>query len=73
MLTVISFVFRLQYSAWKEECHQIFPVVGSGKFITAPVVTEDGQPIQDPLVLQETNSGKELTLHSKESDYTEIQ
>ncbi|KAH9803424.1 Rab-GAP TBC domain-containing protein [Citrus sinensis] len=52
---------RLQYSAWKEECHQIFPVVGSGKFITAPVVTEDGQPIQDPLVLQETNSGKELT------------
>ncbi|KDO50229.1 hypothetical protein CISIN_1g013868mg [Citrus sinensis] len=48
---------RLQYSAWKEECHQIFPVVGSGKFITAPVVTEDGQPIQDPLVLQETNSG----------------
>ncbi|KAK9212581.1 hypothetical protein WN943_001963 [Citrus x changshan-huyou] len=33
---------RLQYSAWKEECHQIFPVVGSGKFITAPVVTEDG-------------------------------
>lgn len=48
---------RLQYSAWKEECHQIFPVVGSGKFITAPVITEDGQPIQDPLVLQETNSG----------------
>lgn len=36
----------------------MFPVVGSGKLITAPVITEDGQPIQDPLVLQETNSGK---------------
>jgi hypothetical protein len=29
--------------------------VGSGRFITAPVVTEDGRPIQDPLVLLENN------------------
>ncbi|KAJ0103498.1 hypothetical protein Patl1_04294 [Pistacia atlantica] len=48
---------RKQYYQWKNECHEMFPVVGSGKFITAPVITEDGQPIQDPLVLQETNSG----------------
>ena len=48
---------RLQYAQWKEGCHEIFPVIGSGKFITAPVITEDGQPIQDPIVLQETNSG----------------
>ncbi|KAL5736021.1 hypothetical protein ACOSP7_030492 [Xanthoceras sorbifolium] len=48
---------RLQYAKWKEGCCDIFPVVGSGKFITAPVITEDGQPIQDPLVLQETSSG----------------
>lgn len=36
----------------------MFPLVGSGKFITAPVITEEGQPILDPLVLLETNPGK---------------
>ncbi|GMH24976.1 hypothetical protein Nepgr_026819 [Nepenthes gracilis] len=46
---------RLQYAQWKEECRQMFPIVGSGKFVTAPIITEDGEPIQDPLVLQETN------------------
>ena len=33
----------------------MFPVIGSGRYITAPVITEDGQPIQDPLVLLEAN------------------
>lgn len=27
--------------------------VGSGKIITAPLITEDGRPIKDPLVLLE--------------------
>ncbi|KAF9666943.1 hypothetical protein SADUNF_Sadunf16G0281200 [Salix dunnii] len=49
---------RLQYVRWKEECRQIFPVVGSGRFITAPVITEDGQPIQEPLVILETNQDR---------------
>ncbi|KAJ6301065.1 hypothetical protein OIU77_015383 [Salix suchowensis] len=49
---------RLQYARWKEECRQIFPVVGSGRFITAPVITEDGQPIQEPLVILETNQDR---------------
>ncbi|KAF5461069.1 hypothetical protein F2P56_020895 [Juglans regia] len=53
---------RMQYVRWKEECRQIFPFVGSGRFITAPVITEDGQPIQDPLVLLETNPDKGLAL-----------
>ncbi|GLT72104.1 hypothetical protein SLA2020_440640 [Shorea laevis] len=48
---------RVQYARWKDECREIFPVVGSGKFITAPIITENGQPIQDPLVHLETNSG----------------
>ncbi|XVE50561.1 hypothetical protein DITRI_Ditri01bG0172500 [Diplodiscus trichospermus] len=48
---------RVQYARWKNECCEIFPVVGSGKYITAPVITEDGQPIQDPLVLLETKPG----------------
>lgn len=51
----ISCIYRTQYAEWKEECRQLFPLVGSGRFITAPVVTEDGQPIQDPLVLLENN------------------
>ncbi|KAE8678061.1 early nodulin-like protein 3-like [Hibiscus syriacus] len=29
------------YEKWKSVCHEIFPVVGSGQFITAPVITED--------------------------------
>ncbi|XP_011048303.1 PREDICTED: TBC1 domain family member 17 [Populus euphratica] len=49
---------RIQYIRWKEECRQIFPVVGSGRFITAPVITEDGQPIQEPLVMLETNQDR---------------
>ena len=42
----------------KEECHQNFPIVGSGRFITAPVITEDGDPILDPIVLLEANPDK---------------
>ena len=33
------------------ECRGLFPVVGSGKHITASVSTKDGQLIEDPLVL----------------------
>ncbi|KAG5141146.1 hypothetical protein JHK84_034914 [Glycine max] len=54
---------RMQYATWKEECHQLFPLVGSGRFVTAPVITEDGQPIQDPLVLKETSQAKGLAVH----------
>jgi len=52
----------LQYASWKEECKQMFPVIGSGGFITAPVITNKGEPIYDPIVLQETNLGKNLYL-----------
>lgn len=40
----------------------MFPIVGSGRYITAPVVTEDGTPIQDPLVLLEANPQSGLAL-----------
>ncbi|ONI13143.1 hypothetical protein PRUPE_4G205400 [Prunus persica] len=49
---------RVEYARWKEDCRQMFPVVGSGRFITAPVISEDGQPIQDPLVLSQMNPDK---------------
>ncbi|KAL8144340.1 hypothetical protein V2J09_017372 [Rumex salicifolius] len=44
---------RVKYARWKELCHQMFPLIGSGKYVTAPVITENGDPTNDPLVLQE--------------------
>ncbi|PHT35432.1 hypothetical protein CQW23_23132 [Capsicum baccatum] len=49
---------RAQYAILKEECRTMFPVIGSGRYITAPVITEDGDPILDPLVLQEAKAAK---------------
>ncbi|KAL9236347.1 hypothetical protein vseg_011030 [Gypsophila vaccaria] len=51
---------RLQYAQRKEECRQMFPLIGSGRFITAPIITEKGEPILDPLVLLEANMGNEI-------------
>lgn len=48
--------FRIQYARWKDECHHMFPVVGSGRYVTAPIITEEGNPILDPLVLQQTKT-----------------
>lgn len=45
----------------------MFPIIGSGRYITAPVITEDGEPIQDPLVLLEANPDKGLALLAHES------
>ncbi|XP_057480513.1 uncharacterized protein LOC130767619 isoform X2 [Actinidia eriantha] len=39
---------REQYEAWKAECQKMVPIIGSGKFLTAPIITDDGQPINDP-------------------------
>ncbi|KAK2984812.1 hypothetical protein RJ640_004637, partial [Escallonia rubra] len=59
---------RAQYAALKEDCHKMFPIIGSGRFITAPVITEDGEAIQDPLVLQEACPEKELASLLDEDD-----
>ncbi|XP_011095343.1 TBC1 domain family member 15 isoform X1 [Sesamum indicum] len=50
---------RISYAHLKEDCHQMFPLVGSGKLVTAPIITEDGEPTQDPIVLQQINLEKE--------------
>lgn len=39
---------------WKQECKEMDAHVGSGIIVTAPLITEDGQPINDPLVLQQS-------------------
>lgn len=43
----------------------MFHLVGSGKFVTAPIITEDGYPILDPIVVQQTrlDEGNELPQH----------
>lgn len=61
------FTFRTEYARWKEDCRQMFPVVGSGRFITAPVITDDGQPIQDPIVLMQINPDRGQALSSEEN------
>lgn len=56
---------REQYAKWKEDCKEMDHVVGSGRLITAPTITEDGDPIYDPLVLLEANPDNALpsTMH----------
>lgn len=39
--------FREQYETWKAECQKMVPVIGTGKFISSPIVFYDGQPIED--------------------------
>ncbi|KAJ0734201.1 putative Rab-GTPase-TBC domain-containing protein [Helianthus annuus] len=58
---------RDQYAEVKESCSRMFPVVGSGKFITARVITSNGDPVQDPVVLLETNLEHLPTPQSQES------
>lgn len=43
----------------------MFPLVGMGKFVTAPIITEDGEPIREPIVLQQTNLEDEPVSVSK--------
>lgn len=47
--------FRVKYALLKEECREMFPLVGMGKFVTAPIITEDGEPVREPIVLQQIN------------------
>ncbi|KAJ0110589.1 hypothetical protein Patl1_01743 [Pistacia atlantica] len=38
---------RQQYGRWKVECQNMVPIIGSGKIITAAIVSDDGQMLQD--------------------------
>ncbi|KAF6137449.1 hypothetical protein GIB67_009925 [Kingdonia uniflora] len=62
---------RIQYATWKEECREMDSVVGSGRIITAPLITEEGEPIQDPLVLFEANPNKVLVSSLLENGHAE--
>lgn len=38
--------FREKYAAWKAECQKMVSIFGSGKFITTPIVNNDGEPVE---------------------------
>uniref|UniRef100_A0A453Q038 Rab-GAP TBC domain-containing protein n=1 Tax=Aegilops tauschii subsp. strangulata TaxID=200361 RepID=A0A453Q038_AEGTS len=50
---------REEYEKLKTKCREMDTTVGSGRVITMPVITEDGQPIEDPNSTgeQQTNNG----------------
>ncbi|KAI3753894.1 hypothetical protein L2E82_25959 [Cichorium intybus] len=58
---------REQYAEIKESCRQMFPIVGSGKFITARVITANGDLIHNPIELLGTNPEKPSTTQSQEN------
>ncbi|KAM6592176.1 hypothetical protein CsatA_014781 [Cannabis sativa] len=41
---------REQYGSWKAECQKMVPVIGSGKYITAAIITDDGRPMEDSTI-----------------------
>ncbi|KAL6553420.1 hypothetical protein OROGR_007262 [Orobanche gracilis] len=57
---------RLKYESLKKECKQMFFLIGSGRFVTAPIITTNGEPTQDPIVLQQINLGTENDAFSKQ-------
>ncbi|KAJ7972624.1 TBC1 domain family member 15 [Quillaja saponaria] len=61
---------REQYSTWKAECQKMVPAIGSGKFLTSPIISsEDSQQVEDsPTNTSNSVSNKKviqwkLTLH----------
>ncbi|EYU33615.1 hypothetical protein ABFS82_08G177500 [Erythranthe guttata] len=55
---------RLKYEVYKEECRQMFHLVGSGRFVTAPIILENGEPTQDPIALQQINPDGSSDCHA---------
>lgn len=43
---------------WKAECQKMVPIIGTGKFHTTPLVTDDGQPTDPSLVGVPTSDKK---------------
>ncbi|KAL8215032.1 hypothetical protein R6Q57_004481 [Mikania cordata] len=56
---------REQYNSWKEQCKTIVPIIGTGKFVTTPLVSEDEEPPD--------NNGIDESVSDAELDKKEIQ
>ncbi|XP_054793726.1 GTPase-activating protein GYP7-like isoform X1 [Prosopis cineraria] len=46
----LKLLSRQQFNTWKDECQRMVPVIGTGKFITRPLIGDDGQPTDDSLI-----------------------
>ncbi|XP_054779579.1 GTPase-activating protein GYP7-like isoform X2 [Prosopis cineraria] len=46
----LKLLSRQQFNTWKDECQRMVPVIGTGKFITTPLIGDDGQPTDDSLI-----------------------
>ncbi|KAK4750627.1 hypothetical protein SAY87_004109 [Trapa incisa] len=51
---------RAIYTNWKADCKIMFPIIGSGRYVTAPMITEDGYPVHDPIVLLQMNPDAQI-------------
>lgn len=65
---------REQYAELKDSCNRMFPVVGSGKFITARVITANGDPVVGTNPQSQENVGSSpATMGPREQDKEIIQ
>lgn len=63
---LLLYTFREQYAAWKAVCQKMVPTIGSGKFITTPIITDDGHPVQDPSANTNVQDNNGATLDQRE-------
>ncbi|KAL5702350.1 hypothetical protein ACHQM5_027578 [Ranunculus cassubicifolius] len=58
---------REQYGMWKNECQKMEPTIGSGRYLTRPIITDDGQPIQKPISqVDDEHDPEEKTISSSD-------
>ncbi|KAF7818448.1 TBC1 domain family member 15-like [Senna tora] len=51
LLAITAITAALEkYNTWKAECQRVVNVIGTGKFITTPLIGEDGQPTDNSLI-----------------------
>jgi len=60
MTRFVNLLHRGQYDMWKAECQKMVPVIGTGKFITTPLVDDEGHPTDPSLVTVQTSDKKVL-------------
>lgn len=63
---------REQYGTWKAECQKMVPVIGSGKFVMAPIISDDRRPIEDSSTdsnLQDKNGVMSTLLRDSSLDH----
>lgn len=51
---------RGQYDMWKAECQKMVSVIGSGKFVTTPLIGDDGEPTDPSVVGAKPSDNKVL-------------